>query len=105
MCIRDRAYINYYAVPIKDEKKQVCKVLCAVNPADTLANIINSPIFRGAGFSNIMNQNGELDVYKRQLLRYSILWASNRWYTNPNMGGITASGSGCGKRLKKTRKF
>lgn len=56
------AYINYYAVPIKDEKKQVCKVLCAVNPADTLANIINSPIFRGAGFSNIMNQNGEFVI-------------------------------------------
>lgn len=58
-------YINYYAVPIKDKNKQVFKILCAVNPADTLANIINSPIFKGAGCSNIMNQNGQFVIRAR----------------------------------------
>lgn len=49
------SYINYYAVPVKNKNNETVKILCAVNTSKILSNIIDSPIFKGAGFSNIID--------------------------------------------------
>lgn len=52
-------YINYYAVPIH-KNGEVIGVLCAVNEASVLRKIIDTPVFNDRGFTNIVDNNGEI---------------------------------------------
>ena len=51
-------YINYFGVRINDESGNARGVLCAVHSAVVLREIIDAPVLKGAGYSNILDANG-----------------------------------------------
>ncbi|WP_195270105.1 EAL domain-containing protein [Eubacterium sp. 1001713B170207_170306_E7] len=57
--LNPRHYINYYAVPIR-HNNEVVGVLCAVNEASVLREIIDTPVFNDRGFTNIIDSNGDI---------------------------------------------
>lgn len=54
-------YVNYYAVPII-RNGVVENVLCAVNKADTLRNILDTSMFGGKGFVHIIDSDGKFVI-------------------------------------------
>lgn len=55
---KDNRYINYYAAPIKNQDGEIKGVLCAVHSALILREIIDAPLLKGAGYSNILDRDG-----------------------------------------------
>ena len=51
-------YINYFGVRINDGSGNARGVLCAVHSAVVLREIIDAPVLKGAGYSNILDANG-----------------------------------------------
>lgn len=51
-------YINYFGVRINDGNGNARGVLCAVHSAVVLREIIDAPVLKGAGYSNILDANG-----------------------------------------------
>ena len=51
-------YINYFGVRINDSSGNVRGILCAVHSAAVLREIIDAPVLKGAGYSNILDVNG-----------------------------------------------
>ena len=51
-------YINYFGVRINDSSGDVRGILCAVHSAAVLREIIDAPVLKGAGYSNILDVNG-----------------------------------------------
>ncbi|MCD7991498.1 MAG: diguanylate cyclase, partial [Clostridia bacterium] len=51
-------YINYFGVRIDDNTSNARGVLCAVHSAVVLREIIDAPVLKGAGYSNILDING-----------------------------------------------
>lgn len=51
-------YINYFGVRINDSKGNVRGILCAVHSAVILREIIDAPVLKGAGYSNILDDDG-----------------------------------------------
>lgn len=51
-------YINYFGVRIDDSTGNARGVLCAVHSAVVLREIIDAPVLKGAGYSNILDING-----------------------------------------------
>lgn len=51
-------YINYLGVRIDDSTGNARGVLCAVHSAVVLREIIDAPVLKGAGYSNILDING-----------------------------------------------
>ena len=50
-------YINYFGVRINDGSGNARGVLCAVHSAVVLREIIDAPVLKGAGYSNILDAN------------------------------------------------
>lgn len=55
---KEGAYINYYGAPIKNREGRVKGVLCAVHSSVILREIIDAPLLKGAGYSNILDKEG-----------------------------------------------
>ena len=51
-------YINYFGVRINDSSGDVRGILCAVHSAAVLREIIDALVLKGAGYSNILDVNG-----------------------------------------------
>ena len=50
-------WVNYFAVPIW-HNGEVVKVLCAVNEASILSNIVDTSMFNGKGYASIISDDG-----------------------------------------------
>lgn len=55
-------YINYYGIEIRNRKHEIIGVLCAVNSAFVLQDIIDSPLLNGAGYSEIIDGKGQFVI-------------------------------------------
>ncbi|MCH1984112.1 EAL domain-containing protein [Ruminococcus sp. OA3] len=60
------AYVNYYAVPVKNEAGKVRGVLCAVHATEVFRNIIDAPVYNGYGYSDIIKSDGSYILRSRQ---------------------------------------
>ena len=56
---RENSYVNYYGSPMRNRDGEITGVLCAVHSAVVLREIIDSSLLRGAGYSNILDRNGD----------------------------------------------
>jgi FOG: EAL domain len=54
-------YVNYYAVPVVAEGR-IAAVICAVNGEHILRDILDVPVFRGAGVFFVLDADGSLVV-------------------------------------------
>lgn len=55
---RDGKYVHYFGVRIVDAGGNVSGVLCAVHSAEVLRELIDAPVLKGAGYSNILDASG-----------------------------------------------
>lgn len=56
--LQDGVYIHCFAVRIMDSNGRINGVLCAVHSAAVLREIIDAPVLKGAGYSNIVDEKG-----------------------------------------------
>lgn len=54
----ENGYINFYGVPLRNRQGEVTGVLCAVHSAEILREIIDAPLLKGEGYSNILDKDG-----------------------------------------------
>lgn len=57
---QEDAYINYYAVPVRNPSGDIVGVLCAVNDSAIIREIIDSPLLDGTGFTNLYDHTGNM---------------------------------------------
>lgn len=57
---REGEYINYYAVPVEDKQGQIIGVLCAVNDAQIIREIVDAPLLDGTGFTDLYDSKGTM---------------------------------------------
>ena len=56
------SYVNYYGVPVTDLEGRVKGVLCAANNAQTLCDVVDTPLLSGEGWSSIVGAGGNFVI-------------------------------------------
>lgn len=57
---KDGQYINYYAVPVENKLGEIVGVLCAVNDAQIMREIIDAPLLDGTGYTDLYDSEGKM---------------------------------------------
>lgn len=57
---REGEYINYYAVPVANKQGEIIGVLCAVNDAQIIREIVDAPLLDGTGFTDLYDSSGTM---------------------------------------------
>lgn len=57
---REGEYINYYAVPVENKQGEIIGVLCAVNDAQIIREIVDAPLLDGTGFTDLYDSSGKM---------------------------------------------
>ena len=70
---QEDAYVNYYGSPLRNRDGEIVGVLCAVHSAVVLREIIDSPLLRDAGYSNILDVNGDYVLRSVKTFKNDIL--------------------------------
>lgn len=52
------AYVNYYGVPMKDPQGKLAGILCGVHRSQILREIIDTPLLKNQGYSDIVDREG-----------------------------------------------
>lgn len=57
---QDDTYIHYYAVPVRNQNSDIVGVLCAVNDASVIREIIEAPLLNGTGLTVLYDEQGQM---------------------------------------------
>ena len=61
--------VNYFAVRVLDSENRATGVICAVHTSAVFRDIIDTPLLKSSGFSNIMDRHGEYVIKSTKDLR------------------------------------
>lgn len=58
-------YVNYFATRVLNSEGEAEGVLCAVHATDVLRRIIDMPLLKNSGYSDILNESGEFVIISK----------------------------------------
>lgn len=72
----DVGYVNYVAVRILDSREEPVGILCAVHSSVVLREIIDMPLLKNSGYSDIMGSDGEFILRSKKSMSEGALPAN-----------------------------